>query len=73
MMNKIKRMYLITGFFFVAILMFSFNSKFVSASDDDDDGIDDDFEEDNKRNIEIEISDNEIQIESNLRLSLIHI
>ena len=67
MMKKIKRMYLIIGFFFVAILMFSFNSKFVSASDEDDDGIDDDFEEDNKRNIEIEISDNEIQIESNLR------
>jgi len=44
-----------------------FNSKFVSASDDDGDGIDDDFEEDNKRNIEIAISDNEIQIESNLR------
>ena len=60
-------MYLIIGFFFVAILMSSFNLKFVSASDDDNDGIDDDFEEDNKRNIEIEISESEIQIESNLR------
>ncbi|KKM18626.1 hypothetical protein LCGC14_1663790 [marine sediment metagenome] len=35
--------------------------------DDDNDGIDDDFEELNKRNIEFEISDNEIQIESHLR------
>ncbi|KKL47002.1 hypothetical protein LCGC14_2339910, partial [marine sediment metagenome] len=66
-MNKKKRKYLIIALSFLAILILSFNSKFVSASDDDGDGIDDDFEEDNKRNIEIAISDNEIQIESNLR------
>jgi len=67
MMIKKKSKYLIIGLSILAILMFSFNSNFVSASDDDDDGIDDDFEELNKRNIEIDISDNEIQIESHLR------
>ncbi len=67
MMNKKRRIYLVIGFSLLGFLMFSFNSKFVSASDDDDDGIDDDFEELNKRNIEIDISDNEIQIESHLR------
>ncbi|KKL78915.1 hypothetical protein LCGC14_2020080, partial [marine sediment metagenome] len=66
-MIKKKSKYLIIGLSILAILMFSFNSNFVSASDDDDDGIDDDFEELNKRNIEIDISDNEIQIESHLR------
>ncbi|KKL84872.1 hypothetical protein LCGC14_1960370 [marine sediment metagenome] len=67
MMIKKESKYLIIGFTFLAILMFSFNSKFVSASDDDDDGINDDFEELNKRDIEIDISDNEIQVESHLR------
>ncbi len=36
-------------------------------NDDDNDGIDDDFEEENKRDIDIEFSDNEFQIDSQLR------
>jgi len=66
-MKKKNRSYLIIGFSFLAISILSFNSKFVSASDDDDDGIDDDFEDLNKRNIEFEINDDEIQIESRRR------
>ena len=45
----------------------SLNFNFALASDEDDDGIDDDFEELNKRNIEIEIEEDKIQIESRLR------
>ncbi len=49
------------------ILLFSFNLRFVTASDDDDDGINDDFEELNKRNVNIEFLANETEITSILK------
>jgi len=35
--------------------------------DDDDDGVDDDYEDENEREVKVEYSDNEIQIESQLK------
>ena len=51
----------------IGITLLSLNISFAAASDDDDDGIDDDFEDLNKRNINIEVETNQIQIESSLR------
>ena len=51
----------------IGMLLISLNLNFVIASDDDDDGVDDEFEDLNKRNIEIEIEEDKIQIESSLR------
>ena len=39
----------------------------VEDDDDDDDGIDDDYEDENEREVKVEYSDNEIQIESQLK------
>jgi len=64
---KIKNKYYLIGFFLIGFLFLSLNYGFVIASDDDDndnDGIDDNFEEINKRDIEIEITENEAQIKS---------
>ncbi len=66
------RKYNLFGIFLLGFLLFSTSFGFVAAQDvepedEDDDGIDDDFEEENKRDIELEISDNEFQIESQLR------
>ena len=62
---KIKNKYHLIGFFLIGFLFLSFNYGFVIASgDDDNDGIDDNFEEINKRDIEIEITENEAQIKS---------
>lgn len=61
-----KRSNIIIGIL-IGIALLSLNNNFVIASDDDDDGIDDDFEELNKRNISLEIEENQIQIESSLR------
>jgi len=57
------------GFLWVAILsLVIFGSTLnVVASDDDGDGVDDDYEEQNKRNIEVEVLPGEIEIESTLR------
>jgi hypothetical protein len=51
----------------IGISLISLNFNYATASDDDDDGIDDDFEDLNKRNITVEIEDDQIQIESSLR------
>jgi len=69
------RKYNLFGIFLLGFLLFSTSFGLVAAQDDDgvdivdddDDGVDDDFEEENKRDIEIEVSDNEFQIESKLR------
>jgi len=53
--------------FLIGFTLLSFNIKVTLASDDDDDSIDDDFEELNKRDITIEIEENQTQIESSLR------
>ena len=62
---KIKKKYYLIGFFLIGFLFSSLNYGFVIASgDDDNDSIDDNFEEINKRDIEIEITENEAQIKS---------
>ena len=62
---KIKNKYYLIGFFLIGFLFLSFNCGFIIASgDDDNDGIDDNFEEINKRDIEMEITENEAQIKS---------
>ena len=61
-----KRSNIIIGIL-IGIALFSLSINFVIASDDDDDGIDDDLEDLNKRDICIEIEENQIQIESSLR------
>jgi len=53
--------------FLIGFTLLSFKIKVTFASDDDDDSIDDDFEELNKRDITIEIEENQTQIESSLR------
>ncbi|MFX1357594.1 MAG: hypothetical protein ACFFA8_09925 [Promethearchaeota archaeon] len=63
---KKERQYLL-GIFLLGLLIFTMNVGNVAASDDDNDGIDDDLEESEKRNIEIEFSANEFQINSILR------
>jgi len=55
------------GIVILGILIFSFGIGNAAATDDDNDGVDDDFEEENERNIQIEMSANEFQIESVLR------
>lgn len=62
---KIKTKYYLIGYFLIGFLFLSLNYGFVIASgDDDNDGIDDNFEEINKRDIEIEITENEAQVKS---------
>lgn len=51
----------------IGIALISLNFNYVIASDDDEDGIEDEFEELNKRDIQIEIEADQIQIESSLR------
>ncbi|MFX1316293.1 MAG: hypothetical protein ACFE9T_10545 [Promethearchaeota archaeon] len=59
--------YYILSLFLISSLIFNSIIGFSIASDDDDDGIDDDFEEENKRNIEIEFEEDKIEIVSILR------
>ncbi|MHA1986457.1 MAG: hypothetical protein ACW98D_07460 [Promethearchaeota archaeon] len=63
-MNK---KYSLIGFFLLATLLITSVDLVAAESDDDGDGIDDDFEEENKRDIGVELGINEIKIESHLR------
>ncbi|MFX0059262.1 MAG: hypothetical protein ACFE85_09000 [Candidatus Hodarchaeota archaeon] len=63
---KNSRRYIL-GIFVLGLLIFTINIGTVAASDNDDDGINDDFEESSKRDIEVEFSANEFQIETVLR------
>jgi len=53
--------------FLIGIALISLIFNYVIASDNDEDGIEDEFEELNKRDIDIEIEADKIQIESSLR------
>ncbi len=53
--------------FILGIVLFNFSTITVMASDDDFDGIDDDYETLNSRNIAINFSSNEFEVESILR------
>ncbi len=68
-MKKRKKKHFIIFGVFLVILLLNFSAGLVLGADDenDDDGINDDFEEENKRDIEIEFDDSEFQIESYLR------
>lgn len=57
----------LTLIFLIGLTFLSFSIKEIAASDDDDDGVDDEFEELNKRDISVEIEENQTQIESSLR------
>lgn len=59
--------YNLVGLFLFSFLLISTSFGFVAATDDDGDGVDDEFEESHKRDIEIEFSPGEFQIESHLR------
>ncbi|MHA2050211.1 MAG: hypothetical protein ACW986_11395 [Promethearchaeota archaeon] len=61
------RKYNLVGLFLLGFLLVSTSFGFVAASDDDGDGVDDEFEESHKRDIDIEFSPGEFQIESHLR------
>ncbi|MFX1408846.1 MAG: hypothetical protein ACFFA6_00720 [Promethearchaeota archaeon] len=55
------------GLFLLGILVFNLGLGLAVASDDDDDGVDDDLEELSKRDIEIQVDSNEIQLKSTQR------
>ena len=62
-----KKGRLIFGIIVLGIMLFNLSITIVVASDDDSDGIDDEYEYLNGRNIEIEISEDEIEVQSTLR------
>ncbi len=62
-----KNRKLIFGFIVLGIILFNISIMIVMASDDDSDGIDDEYEYLNERNINIEFSEDEIEIQSVLR------
>ncbi|MHA2008735.1 MAG: hypothetical protein ACXABO_16155 [Promethearchaeota archaeon] len=65
---NINKKFSLLGIFLIGFLLLSTSFGLVAADeDDDDDGIDDDFEEENKRDIELQFDSDEIQIESHLR------
>jgi len=59
--------YNLFGILLLGVLILTSTSSLVAATDDDGDGIDDDFEEQRKRDIEIQIEPGEFQVESTLR------
>ncbi|MFX0076048.1 MAG: hypothetical protein ACFE96_11435 [Candidatus Hermodarchaeota archaeon] len=59
--------YNLFGLLLLSVLILTSTSSLVVASDDDGDGVDDDFEEQRKRDIEIQIEPGEFQVESTLR------
>lgn len=63
-MGKKKQIFLIV---LIGIILSNISFYFALASDDDNDGIDDEFEKLNKRDIEIEIEADKVQIQSFLR------
>ena len=62
-----KKRSIIFSIFLLGIILFNLGLATVIASDDDFDGIDDDFEELNKRDIEIEFSEDEFEVQTILR------
>jgi hypothetical protein len=59
--------YNLFGILLLGVLILTSTSSLVVATDDDGDGVDDDFEEQRKRDIEIQIEPGEFQVESTLR------
>jgi hypothetical protein len=62
-----RKKYFLIGITVLLVFLFTFNPRFILASDDDGDGVDDDFEKLNERNINIEVLENETEITSILK------